>query len=170
MADLAEILILEHLAIKNAKWITSEPFDSGTFAAFHSYLKTCHIEVEEKICFPILESYSFPDAGKFRERVKRIKADHKLIDTLAVNIIRWDEAGDADLVAQRKPLFFRLLIEHNTSEEVDLFPRWDEIDSVEIRTSVSDAMSIIESFGVKEYMKATGLSESALGYLFRTRN
>lgn|GEM_PF-1165915 len=168
MADLAEILILEHLAIKNANWIVDKPYNPEAFTRFRIYLKACHIEVEEKICFPILESYSFPDAKQFRERAERIKADHKLIDTLALNIIRWGESENAPLISERMPLFFRLLVEHNTSEETDLFPRWDSIDSLEMKSSVRDAMSIIESFGVKEYTTAVGINESAFSYIFRS--
>ncbi len=168
MADLAEILIMEHLAIKNARWIVDKPYDAEAFTRFRSYLKACHIEVEEKICFPILESYSFPDAKQFREKAERIKADHKLIDTLALNIIRWGESGNAHLISERLPLFLRLLVDHNASEETDLFPRWDSIDSPEMKSSVRDARSIIESFGIKEYMTAVGINESAFNYLFRS--
>ena len=168
MADLAEILIMEHLAIKKAKWIVEQPYDPEAFTRFHSYVKACHIEVEEKICFPILESYSFPDAKQFRERAERIKADHKLIDTLAVNIMRWGEGGNTGLVAERMPLFFKLLVDHNASEETDLFPRWDSIDSKEMRSSINDAHSIIESFGEREYIEAVGLNESTFHYLFRS--
>lgn len=168
MTDLAEILIMEHLAIRNSRWVVDKPYDSEAFTRFHSYVRTCHIEVEEKICFPILESYSFPDAKQFRERAERIKADHKLIDTLALNIIRWGESGNVHLISERIPLFFRLLVDHNASEETDLFPRWNSIDSLEMKSSVGDARSIIESFGVKEYMTAVGINESAFSYLFRS--
>lgn len=168
MADLAEILIMDHLAIRNARWIVDKPYDSEAFTRFRSFVKACHIEVEEKICFPILESYSFPDAKQFRERAERIKADHKLIDTLALNIIQWGESGNTHLISERIPLFFRLLVDHNASEETDLFPRWHSIDSLEMKSSVRDARSIIESFGVKEYMTAVGINESAFSYLFRS--
>jgi hemerythrin superfamily protein len=99
--------------------------------------------------------------------VERIKADHKLIDTLAANLIKWNDQGNESLVAERVPLFYRLLVDHNASEETDLFPRWDKIQSAEAKSSVKDALSIIESFGVKEYLNATCLNESALNYIFR---
>jgi len=170
MADLAEILIVEHLAIKNSRWILEKPYDSEAFMQFRSYVKSCHIEIEEKICFPILEAHSFPDSTKFKERAERIKADHKLIDTLALNIIRWGEEENMELVAERIPLFFRLLVDHNASEETDLFPRWDNMDPGEIKASMGDALSIIGSFGEKEYMMAVGLNEKSFHYLFRSGN
>lgn len=168
MADLAEILMVEHLAIKESKWLIDRPYSNDAFTNFHSYVKECHIEVEEKICFPILESYSFPDAKQFRERVERIKADHKLIDTLAVNIMKWHDSGNEKLVGERMPLFYKLLVEHNASEEIDLFPRWNKMDNREIGSSVRDALSIIESFGIKRYIDATCLDESVFRYFFRT--
>lgn len=167
MADLAEILMIEHLAIKKSKWIVEKPYENEASVNFHSYVKECHIEVEEKVCFPIMEAYAFPDSEQFNQRVERIKADHKLIDTLAANLIKWNDQGNESLVAERVPLFYRLLVDHNASEETDLFPRWDKIQSAEAKSSVKDALSIIESFGVKEYLKATRLKESALNYIFR---
>jgi len=168
MADLAEILMIEHLAIKHSKWIVGNYYDDDVFQNFHSYVKECHIELEEKICFPVLESYPFMDSKQFSERTDRIKADHKLIDTLALNIIKWHESGNHNLVLERKPLFYKLLVDHNASEEVDVFPRWSQMDSIELKSSMKDALSIIESFGIGKYMDATGISPSAFRYFFGT--
>jgi hemerythrin superfamily protein len=165
MASLVEILTVEHMSIRTMEVIRGS-FDYDSFVAFRSYLKECHIEIEEKICFPILETFQFPDAKAFSSKVERIKADHKLIDTLAVNIIRWTEDGKTEMLETRLPLFYKLLTEHNTKEENDLFPRWDLMDSEMLKSSSSDAMSIIDSFGRKEYMKIIGFNESSLSYFF----
>ncbi len=167
MADLAEILMLEHFAIKDAKWLIESPFNAQRFTSFHSYLKNCHIEVEEGICFPLLEQTNFPDSVVFNERVERIKADHKLIDTLAQNILKWYDSGNTEVLRKRIPLFFRLLMDHNASEETDLFPRWDNIDRNLSRSAVKDALSVIESFGRAEYMEVLGINYSAFRYFFR---
>ena len=166
MADLAEVLMIEHLAIKQSKWLLEKQYDSDAFINFHSYVKECHIELEEKICFPVLESYPFADSKQFRERTERIKADHKLIDTLAVNIMKWHDSGNHDLVLERKPLFYKLLVDHNASEEVDIFPRWNQMDANELKSSMKDALSTIESFGIGKYIDATGINPSAFRYFF----
>jgi hemerythrin superfamily protein len=165
MASLAEILTVEHMSIGRMEFIRGS-YDHDSFVAFRSYLKECHIEIEEKICFPILETFPFPDSKEFSSNVERIKADHKLIDTLAVNIIRWSDAGKTDMLETRLPLFYKLLTEHNTKEENDLFPRWDSIDRKLLATSSKDAISIIDSFGRKEYMKIIGFNDSSLSYFF----
>lgn len=166
MADLAEILMIEHLAIKHSKWLVENHYDNDVFRNFHDYITECHIELEEKICFPVLESFPFMDSKQFTERTNRIKADHKIIDTLALNILKWHESGDDNFVLERKPLFYRLLVDHNSSEEVHIFPRWNQINSIEMKSSMKDALSIIESFGIGEYIDATGISPSAFRYFF----
>lgn len=166
MADLAEILMIEHLVIRRSRWITVSPYDPEKFTAFLSYVKNCHVEIEEKVCFPLLEAYPFPDSADFAPMVRRIQADHKLIQTLGTNIIKWEESGKTELVALRLPLFYRTLVDHNLSEDSDLFPRWNLMDNREIKNTVSDALSIISSFGKKEYMLATGLSNAAFRYIF----
>ena len=167
MADLAEILMVEHLAIKQSRWLVEKQYDNDVFRNFHSYVKECHIELEEKICFPILESYPFTDSKEFRDRTERIKADHKLIDALAVNIMKWHESGNDNLVQERKPLLYKVLVDHNASEEIDIFPRWNQVDVNELRSSMKDALSIIESFGIGKYIDATGINPSAFSYFFR---
>ncbi|MFG1519186.1 MAG: hemerythrin domain-containing protein [Thermoplasmataceae archaeon] len=168
MADLAEILMLEHFAIKNSRWLVDSPFDYERFTKFHSYLRACHIEVEESICFPLLEQTSFPDSTIFNNHVERIKADHKLIDTLAQNILKWYESGNTKTLAERMPLFYRLLVDHNASEETDLFPRWSNLDINTSKAAVRDALSLIESFGRSEYMEVLGINYSAFRYFFKS--
>ena len=168
MASLVEILTVEHLSISRMDVIRGS-FDHDSFVAFRSYLKECHIEIEEKICFPILETFPFPDRKVFSSNVERIKADHKLIYTLAVNIIRWSEDEKTEMLETRLPLFYKLLTEHNTKEENDLFPRWDSIDSQVLKSSSKDAISIIDSFGRKEYMRIIGFNDSSLSYFFGTK-
>ncbi len=165
MASLVEILTVEHLAISRTGVIRGS-YDPEGFVSFRAYMKECHIEIEEKICFPILEAYPFNDAKTFSANVERIKADHKLIDTLAGNIIKWSNDGKTEMLEGRLPLFYKLLTEHNTEEENDLFPRWDSIDSQILRSSSKDAMSIIDSFGRKEYMKIIGYNDSSFSYFF----
>ena len=99
--------------------------------------------------------------------MERIKADHKLIDTLAQNLLKWSESGNIDLLKERTPLFYRLLTDHNATEETDLFPRWADIDKKTLKDTTKDALSVIESFGRGEYMESLGLNYSTFRYFFR---
>lgn len=48
MADVAEVLMIEHEAIRHiSRFIT--PSSELSLADFHKYLKAVHIEIEEKI-------------------------------------------------------------------------------------------------------------------------
>lgn len=167
MADLAEILLVEHLAIRHISKTFTNPKDLEPFVEFHTYLKECHIEIEEKLLFPLLEAHYWDDSGEFNAKANRILADHRLIDTLSRNIINWHSSGDLELVTDRYPLYFKLLHDHNKREEESVFPRWSDLPQDEIKDTVKEAKSIIESFGTGKYLEMTGLTEHGFYYLFR---
>lgn len=160
--------MIEHTAIRKAKWMTESPYDQERFSNFLAYLEQCHIEIEEKVCFPVLETFPFADSADFAGRVRRIKADHKLLATLGSNITKWADSGNMDLVEMRLPLFYRTLVDHNLSEENELFPRWIDIGSEDLISTMKDALSIISTFGTEEYLKVTGLNVEMFRYIFGT--
>lgn len=166
MADLAEILSVEHMAIRHIRKSFYLLDDIGPFREFHSYLKESHIVLEEKILVPVLKMVDMPDSGEFRARVDRIMADHRLIQALSENLVKWHEDGDIELFRQRLPLYFRLLSDHNDSEEQAIFPRWREIGRRQAADTIREAASVVESFGMKRYMEVTGISEATYRYLF----
>jgi hemerythrin superfamily protein len=166
MADLAEILMVEHIGIRNAEWILN-PHDTERFLGFLTYMKECHIEIEEKVCFPLLENYAFPDKLNFTAKVKRIRADHKLIEKLGWDVITWNNSGEPDKETSRIPLFYKTLLDHNLEEDNDLFPRWDLLDKRETETAMKEALSIIESFGVVKWQAVTGVNEPMFRYVFK---
>ncbi|EQB71015.1 MAG: hypothetical protein AMDU1_APLC00040G0001, partial [Thermoplasmatales archaeon A-plasma] len=98
--------------------------------------------------------------------IEQIKADHKLIDTLAGNIAKWQDKGDTDLVNERFPLYLRLLRDHNLSEDRLVFPWWKELDLREVKSSIKEAEAIIDSFGRENYMEIIGLSPESFVYMF----
>ncbi len=99
-------------------------------------------------------------------RNHNLMADHRLLETLAQNIIKWRDPQNFDIVKERSPLFFKLLVEHNNTEEVSIFPNWKNIDPVQNRDTVSQSKSIIESFGIRRYERITGVSAEFLNYIF----
>ncbi len=164
MADIVEILMLEHLAIRNISRCRKP--EEATFYEFNAYLKNCHIEIEEKIVFPLILSYARDNAQASFPRIEQIRADHRLIETLADNLAKWKESGNMQLYEERLPLYFRLLVEHNRSEDEIVFPLWSSADHRDAKIGASEALNIIETFGKDRYLSITGLSGKAMDYLF----
>lgn len=164
MADLAEILQMEHLAIRHLKNAFDREFDMEHFQEFGLYLKECHIEIEEKLLFPVLQAYGWDDSTEFNATANRILSDHRLIGTLSDNLLKWYNAGDRDLFARRLPLFFRLLLDHNNSEEENVFPRWLLLPALDLKNAKIEAVNTIESYGKTRYLKITGMSEKSYEY------
>lgn len=167
MADLVEILVGEHLAIKRVKLECEAERNIGKFKDFHEYLIECHVQVEENVVFPLLSDYGWEDSDEFVKRIERIAADHRLIEKLGSNLIEWEKEGNMQLFNQRFPMYFQLLLDHNASEEDSIFNRWTEIDVKETESARKEAIGIISNFGIERYSSVTGLRKSSLDYIFR---
>ncbi len=166
MADLAEILMLEHLAIKHTRKELEKRSDYVSLEIFNEYLKDCHIEVEEKILFPILLECS-EISSTLKEEATRIMADHKLIQALFGNLAKWHDSREMEKFTSRYPLYFRLLQDHNDKEDSIVFPHWDSISENTLLQAKKEAVSIIDSFGRMRYLEVTGLTPESFSYLFR---
>ncbi len=166
MADLAEILMLEHLAIRHTRKELEKKPDYVSLETFNEYLKDCHIEIEEKILFPVLLESS-EISSSLKEEATRIVADHKLIEALFGNLSRWHASRDMEKFTSRYPLYFRLLQDHNDKEDSIVFPHWNSIIESTLLQAKKEAGSIIDSFGKKRYLEVTGLTPESYSYLFR---
>lgn len=166
MADLAEILIIDHLTSRRFGEMISDGVEIGDFTNFHSFLKDCHMEIEEKVLFPSLKRGNWGDERWFFHKIDQLISDHRLIDTLGQNIIKWHKDGDMDIVREHIPLYFRILKDHNTSEESYIFSRWKLLPSEEVTATMKDTMKIIRNFGRKRYIGITELSDAAFHYMF----
>ena len=168
MADLVEILMIEHLAMKRMKEKQVTGISNEEFSSFHAFLMNVHVEVEEKIVFPELIEPQWDDQVQYAEKIEKIKADHKLINTLATNLKKWYDGGNIKTYNDRIPLYFRLLVDHNTLEEREVFPRWKDLNKFDESGKLAkECMNIIESYGEGDYLKMLDLSEGAFKYLFR---
>lgn len=170
MADLAEVLQTEHLAIRHIKKAFEREVAIAEFQDFDRYLKDCHIEIEEKLLFPILKASDWEDSGEFNATADRIVKDHRLIGTLSDNLMRWYNEGDLHLFSERFQLYFRLLLDHNNSEEELIFPRWAFLPEESLEEAMIEARNIIESYGKTSYLELTGLSSKAYEYIFRKKS
>ena len=168
MADLVEILMIEHLAMKRMKEKQVTGISNEEFSSFHAFLMNVHVEVEEKIVFPELIEPQWDDQKQYAEKIEKIKADHKLINTLATNLKKWYDGGNIKTYNDRIPLYFRLLVDHNTLEEREVFPRWKDLNKFDESGKLAkECKNIIESYGEGDYLKMLDLSEGAFKYLFR---
>ncbi len=159
-----ELLMVEHIQARSTQHIQQLDNSFDQFNNFHRFIKNVHIEVEEKIVFPDLIEPVWDDSKTFSETVRKIMADHKLIDTLAQNLIRWNEKEDKVLYAERLPLYYRLLVEHNEKEESDIFQRWKQLDQGVYLNASKEIFNIISSFGLDRYRDAMNLSQKELEY------
>ena len=168
MADIVEILMIEHLAMKRMKEKQVTGISNEEFSSFHGFLMNVHVEVEEKIVFPELIEPQWEDHKQYAEKIEKIKADHKLINTLATNLKKWYDGEDIKTYNDRIPLYFRLLVDHNTLEEREVFPRWKDLNNFDENGKLAkECMNIIETYGEDDYLKKMDLSEGAFRYLFR---
>lgn len=166
-ADAVELLIVEHLQCKAFRKLQDVSPDFERFREFHEFLLNVHIEVEEKIVFPALYEPLWDDSKEYRATINLVSADHKLLDKLAQNLVKWKEGGKEELYSERMPLYSRLLIEHNEKEESDIFSRWKKLDSSIYKSASKEINNVISSFGIENYRKAMDLTASAFNYLFR---
>lgn len=168
MADLAEILSFEHLAIRHIRKESVLWQEHTPLSEFHRYLRECHIEIEERIFFPVLKESTWDDSKEFLPRIEKIIADHKLINTLFENLEKWYNKGNLSLYRERFALYFRLLQEHNDREEALLFSRWQSLPENTLKDTVKEAKNVIESFGIQRYVELLGFTPSGFTYVFRT--
>ena len=168
MADIVEILMIEHLAMKRMKEKQVTGISNEEFSSFHGFLMNVHVEVEEKIVFTELIEPQWEEHTQYAEQIEKIKADHKLINTLATNLKKWYDEGNIKTYNDRIPLYFRLLVDHNTLEEREVFPRWKDLNKFDESGKLAkECMNIIETYGEGDYLKRISLSEAAFRYLFR---
>jgi Uncharacterized conserved protein len=162
--DAVELLMIEHMQCKSVRETQLDHPDFEKFQKFHTFLKNVHIEVEEKVVFPDLVEPLWDDSKSFSETVRRTASDHKLLDTLAKNMIKWNESEQQERYLERLPLYYKLLVEHNEKEESDLFVRWKNVDKRVYTEASREILNIIEDFGIEKYRMTMNLTESAFAY------
>lgn len=160
--DLSELLMLEH-AIIRLKSANLHRQDSS-FEELNKFVVKWHANIEDEIYFSTLVE-QLPDNSDLASSIKRISADHKLIQTLGENLEKWKGEGKVELFKERLALYVKLLREHNDLEEKTVFPHWKVLPS-EIRNKT--LRKTLESFthGLLEwYCSYTGISSDFLDYM-----
>ena len=136
---ISEYLRAEHNAISEGVWRLEQQLEIGslsiadvkvTVGTIRSALEN-HAKLEEKVLFPALEHALGRDDGPLAV----MEAEHSQIAALFSRI---DGARDEDNVPMLTKELTRLLINHFSKEESNLFPKADELlGTVEIDSSGS---------------------------------
>ena len=155
--DAVELLMMEHSALR----IRSERNEFVNIMEFRIFLMDIHVSVEEKVVFPELVALGDSETKK---TVESLIADHKLLDKLYSNLIKWKSGGNP-LYEQRIPLFYQTLTFHNSQEEKLVFPLWKSLEPEKAREDVKSALEIIGSAGIDIYKKETGISTEMIKYI-----
>ncbi len=161
--DLSEFLMVEHSEIRvivNTGFLNKV----DNFKTFTEFLLADHINIEENIYFPIMVDNDWNDKEEFKKIVERVKNDHKLIETLAKNIMKWKDKGNENLFNLRLPLFYKTLEDHNNYEEDHIFSRWLLLEQGIRQNAMADALSIVQELDDK-YLIFSGLSINFKQYM-----
>ncbi len=158
--DSVDVLLFEHSIIRlKEKELTKIESAISDFNDFNDFVVNCHAKHEDEIVFPILISKNQDDKD-YVSYVKRISADHKLIATLGNNIVSWIKEKNYEMLERRLPLYFKILLEHNSNEEKDIFVRWKPEYSVSYK-------KVILEYGVDKYTKITGASRELIDKYYK---
>ncbi len=161
--DLSEFLMMEHSDIRimvNTGFLN----EINNFKSFSDFLIVDHINIEEKIYFPVIIDNDWEDKQEFQKIVERVKNDHKLLETLAKNLISWKENGNENLFNLRLPLFYKTLKDHNNYEEDHIFSRWISLENSTRQDAMDDALLIVQELDDK-YMVFSGISSNFRQYI-----
>ncbi len=161
MRNIIEMLKVEHLAIK--KYISNLTPENRyeTFLGLKDFVFNVHAMTEDMVFFPRMLAYlRMPE--DLTENIKRISSDHKLLETLAQNLVKWKSQGREDLIDSRIELFFETLMEHNQKEETDVFSREEVYEYPESYEVNSEAWEIVKRYGVAKYESYVGVSDDFL--------
>lgn len=161
MINVIEMLKTEHLAIRTYINKLTPENKYETFLGLRDFVFNVHVMTEDMVFFPRMLAYlRMPD--DLVETIRRISADHKLLENLSDNLVKWKAEGRNDIVESRIDLFFETLAEHNRKEEEEIFSR-DEIyeypKSYEVNLEIWD---IVRKFGVSRYETYVGVSDDFL--------
>ncbi|MDG6928224.1 MAG: hemerythrin domain-containing protein [Nitrososphaerota archaeon] len=158
--DPVDLLLYEHSALRVLKSEWEGGYQRVDFKTLNDFVVNHHARVEDIYVFPMIKA-SNPDDLDLAKSVDRISADHKLIETLGSNIVKWINSNDIDMLKRRIPVYWKILSEHNMTEEKAVFYRLKgTLDSV------NGIVESIKSFGIDEYIKITGISSSMLEMYF----
>ncbi len=158
--DPIDLLLYEHSALRVLKAEWENGYQRLDFKRINDFVVNHHAVIEDAYVFPKIKASNSSDVELIKN-IDRISADHKLIETLGNNIVNWINSNDADMLKRRMPLYWKTLYDHNLLEEKTVFFRSrDNIDNVD------GIIKSINSFGMDDYIKITGISSAMLEMYF----
>ncbi len=168
MKNILEMLRAEHIALKQrvSNATSYEVYES--FSEIKEFLFKVHIMTEDLILFPRLLAYRrMPE--DLVEKVRRMSADHRLLERLADNLVDWRIHGKEKLFTERSQLFFDTLIQHNNKEDLQIFSREEVSDYPESFEADLEVWEIVKKYGVQKYEEFVKVSDDFLANVLRLR-
>ena len=162
MGDLIGLLMLDHFAIRQGTGDVKAVNPVRVESIIH-FKAQCHMELEENTVFPMIES-SLPEDRSIHEMIKKALSDHIVIRRMGKSLIDLMSTEESYVVLQKVDGFFKMLNEHDSHEDLKVFPAWFHVDSKKKMESHKEARSVIEQYGYRYYEKATGLPEYMVKY------
>jgi hemerythrin superfamily protein len=147
-----ELLMVEHAVLRIRLSQLTATRDKRLFEVCNRFVLECHARVEDEVAFPLLEKNA-PQASRW---LGKLEADHRLISTLAANMVSWIKEGKDDLYERRLDTYIKTVVDHNLAEETLVFPLWKHV--ADGGDALGRAKAIIRGFGEKEYFEFTGIS------------
>ena len=166
MLNVVELLMVEHVSLRLRFRLMREQQNFDSICAIEEFVRTCHAKVEDELVFPILRDLLFSQGKQkiVEDVLRRLEADHKLIDTIGEQIKLRTIQGDSQTLTKRIALYCSTVESHNSAEEIQLFPFWSPAESQE-RDAAVGAVKIMNLFGMNRYYELTGISKEFLGSL-----
>lgn len=160
--DVVEILMVDHLSIRMIIKCGLTRMGVDEFSSLHGFIVNCHARIEDDLVFPVLKKHYMDSYEEYAKLVEWIGNDHRLLETLGNKTISYGIDKDWINYRRRLNLYFKILVEHNLREEVEIFPNWlNEIDRETRRKYTAKAKEIIEEYGLEKYTRLTGFSSEA---------
>ncbi len=127
-----------------------------------------HAITEDSIFFPRVMAFRrMPD--EITGIIKRLSADHLLLEKLHTNMIDWKLHGRDQLYQDRVGLFLETLVEHNMKEEEEVFSRDEVLEYPESLEADQEVWDAVKKYGVTRYEDFVGVSDSFLSTKLKLR-
>lgn len=162
MGDLIALLLVDHFAI--GQFISSgSSIKPAKLESIIHFKTQCHMEIEENVVFPVIES-TLPEDKGIHETIKKALSDHIMIRRAGKSLIDLMSSEENDSAMSKAADFLQMLARHDMHEDQNIFPSWFHVDTRRKLESLREARTIIEQYGYRYYQKATDLPEYMTRY------
>lgn len=155
--------MVEHASLRLRFRVMREDQNFDSIYALEEFIRSCHAKVEDEIVFPVLRDLLLSQGKQqiVQDVLRRLEADHRLIETIGDQIKLRTVQGDSETLTKRISLYCTTVETHNAAEETQIFPYWNPGINQE-KEVASNAIKIMNLFGMNRYFETTGISQELL--------